>query len=121
MGLGNFDVPFLYVDGQRLTRIRIGGYLTIPLQPGLHTVTVTESSFRRDTGKVRAHATFDVSQGEPVYIRYTERFGVRPPLSLSTLFSGPPPPVFIFYLVKEAFAQKELAETRRLELYATGE
>jgi hypothetical protein len=36
IGIANADVPIMHLDGQRLTRIRIGGYLNIPISAGQH-------------------------------------------------------------------------------------
>src|SRR5262245_39592664 len=36
IGIANFDVPFLHLNGKRLTRIQIGGHLSISVPPGKH-------------------------------------------------------------------------------------
>jgi hypothetical protein len=46
IGIGNADVPFLHLDGRRLARIRIGGYLAIPISPGRHKLTTTNVTAR---------------------------------------------------------------------------
>ena len=56
IGIGNPDVPFIHLDGRRLGRIRIGGYLAIPISPGRHKLTTTESLLGNDIGRIRGDA-----------------------------------------------------------------
>ncbi|HEY2135314.1 MAG TPA: hypothetical protein VGH49_05465, partial [Xanthobacteraceae bacterium] len=43
IGIANPDVSIVHLDGRRLTRIRIGGSLAVPVSPGQHTLTATQS------------------------------------------------------------------------------
>jgi hypothetical protein len=115
IGIGNADVPFLHLDGQRLTRIRIGGHMPLPVSPGRHKLTTTESLLGNDTGKVRGETTVNVPAGATVYLRYTETIKSFVPIVLpgavTVIMSGQ----FAFEPVPEPEALAELAKTRRLE------
>ncbi len=116
IGIANADVPIMHLDGQRLTRIRIGGYLSIPVLPGRHKLTTTESLLGSDTGKVRGETTFSVRAGSTLYLRYTESFKTFVPVVLpagaAVVSSGD----YRFEYVPEAEALAELANTKPLEL-----
>src|SRR5262245_43369223 len=60
IGIANADVPIMHLDGHRLTRIRIGGYLNLPISAGQHKLATTESLLGTDTGRVRGETTFSV-------------------------------------------------------------
>jgi hypothetical protein len=116
LGIGNADVPIMHLDGRRLTRIRIGGYLALPISPGRHKLITTESLLGSDTGKIRGETTFSVPPGSTLYLRYTESFRTFVPIPLPVgvvvISSGD----FRFEFVPEAEAMAELANTKTLEL-----
>jgi hypothetical protein len=74
VGILNADGPFLHIDGRRLVRIKMGGYISIPVAPGQHKLTTTESLFGNDTGEVRGQAAVTVPAGMIVYLKYSETF-----------------------------------------------
>src|SRR5438105_1326680 len=80
IGIGNPDVPITHLDKHRLARIRIGGSLAIPVSPGRHTLTTTESLLGSDTGKIRGETVFSVPAGTTLYLRYTESFKTFVPI-----------------------------------------
>lgn len=82
IGIANFDVPFLHINGRQLGRISMGGYIPITVSPGQHKVTTTESLFGGDTGKVRGQAIVTVPAGATVYLRYSETFKTFEPIVL---------------------------------------
>ena len=43
IGIANFDVSFLHVDGRRATRISMGGYIPITVSPGQHKLITAQS------------------------------------------------------------------------------
>ena len=114
VGIGNLDVPFIHLDGRRLTRIRIGGHLSIAVFPGKHTLTTTESLFGSDTGKIRGQAVFAVPAGATLYLRYTEGFKTMMPIVLPKgaflLSSG----AYRFEAVAKSDALAEIAHTQPL-------
>jgi uncharacterized protein DUF2846 len=117
IGIVNADVPIIHLDGQRLTRIRIGGYLVVPISTGQHKLTTTESLLGGDTGRVRGETTFAAPAGSTIYLRYTESFKDVTPIVL------PKGGVFLestgdfrFEVVAEPEALAELAKTKPLEL-----
>jgi hypothetical protein len=74
IGIANFDVSFLHVDGRRVTRISMGSYIPITVSPGQHKLITTQSLFGSDTGKIRGQATVSVPAGATVYLRYSEGY-----------------------------------------------
>jgi hypothetical protein len=82
IGIANFDVSFLHVDGRRLTRISMGGYIPIPVSPGQHKLITTQSLFGSDTGKIRGQAIVTVPAGATVYLRYSEGYKSFVPIIL---------------------------------------
>ena len=116
IGIANADVPIMHLDGQRLTRIRIGGYFNVPILPGQHKLTTTESLLGSDTGRVRGETTFSVPAGSTLYLRYTESFKAFVPIVLpvgvAVISSGD----YRFEYVPEAEALAELANTKPLEM-----
>jgi hypothetical protein len=116
IGIGNLDVPFLHLDGKRLTRIRIGGRLSISVSPGKHRLTTTESLLGSDTGKIRGQAIVTVPPGATLYLRYTEGFGSFVPILLPkgvlVVSSGQ----FRFEAVPKSEALTEISGTQPLEL-----
>jgi hypothetical protein len=116
IGVANLDVPFIHLDGQRLTRIRIGGHLVVPISPGRHKLTTTESLLGSDTGRVRGETTFSVPAGSTLYLRYTEGFKSFVPIVLpgGTFVSSSGD--YRFEPVPKPEALAELANTKPLEL-----
>jgi Protein of unknown function (DUF2846) len=116
IGIANPDVPIIHLDGQRLTRIRIGGYVIVPVSAGQHKLTTTESLLGADTGRIRGQTTFVVPPGSTVYLRYTEAFKsfTATPLPKGTVVDSSGD--FRFEPVPESEALGELARTTRLEL-----
>lgn len=116
IGIGNFDVPFLHLDGKRLTRIRIGGHLSVSVSPGKHKLTTTESLFGSDTGKIRGQAIVAAPPGSTLYLRYTEGFGSFVPIPLPqgvlVVSSGQ----FRFEAVPKSEALAEISGTQPLQL-----
>jgi hypothetical protein len=115
VGIGNPDVAFLHLDGRRLARIRIGGYLAVPISPGQHKVTTTQSLGDSDTGKVLSERTFSAKAGSAVYLKYTEGFSSFVPIILpktavilSSMYQR-------FDAVPEREALAELAQTQALQ------
>ena len=68
IGIGNPDVSFVHLDGKPLTRLRIGGYLALPLKPGSHEILATTSLLGADTGNVRAKAIVNAPPGGKIFI-----------------------------------------------------
>ncbi len=116
IGIINGDVPFMHLDGRRLARIRIGGYAAIPISPGKHRLTTTESLLGEDIGKVRGETTFTVSAGSVVYLRYTEVFESIVPIVVPGAVIVATTGDFRFEAIPEAEARVELASTNALEL-----
>jgi hypothetical protein len=116
IGIGNADVPFLHLDGRRLARIRIGGYLAIPISPGRHKLTTTMSLLGNDTGKIRGEATVAAPVGATIYLRYTEGFKAIVPIPLPVGVVVVSSANYVFEFVPEAEALAELASTQALEL-----
>lgn len=116
IGIANADVPIMHLDGQRLTRIRIGGYFNVPISPGRHKLTTTESLLGSDTGRVRGETTFSAPAGSTLYLRYTESFKsfvpIVLPVGVAVVSSGD----YRFEYVPETEALTELADTKPLEL-----
>ena len=116
IGIGNPDVPFIHLDGRRLGRIRIGGYLAIPISPGRHKLTTTESLLGNDIGRIRGDAVVAAPAGSTIYLRYTEGIKAIVPIPLPVgvilLSSGK----YVFEFVPEAEALAELANTQAIEL-----
>ena len=110
------DVPFIHLDGRRLTRIRIGGHLSVSVSPGQHKLTTTESLFGSDTGRIRGQAVFSVPAGTTLYLRYTEGFKTIAPIVLPKgaflVSSGN----YRFEAVLKSEALAEIANTQALEL-----
>jgi hypothetical protein len=115
IGFANPDVPFMHLDKQRLTLIRIGGYLAIPVSPGRHTLTTTESLFGNDTGRIRGETSFSISQGSTLYLRYTESFKSLTAIPVGTGVVVESTGNFRFEPVSEGEALAELASTKPLE------
>ena len=115
IGIINGDVPFINLDGRRLARIRIGGYLAIPIAPGRHRLTTTESFLGKDTGKVRGETTFTVEAGTTAYLRYTESFTSVVPIVVPHVVIVATTSEFRFDPVPEGQALKELADTSALQ------
>lgn len=116
IGIINFDVPFIHLDGRVLTRVRIGGYLVERVAPGTHKLTTTESLFGGDTGKVRGETTFKAGAGSTIYLRYTEMFKSITPIFLPNVTVISSTGDYRFELVDEATAPKELQETELLRI-----
>ena len=116
IGIAAADVPIIHLDGRRLTRIRIGGYLMVPISPGQHELTTTESLLGSDTGKVRGETTFTASAGETIYLRYTEAFKSFTPILLPSGAIVESSGDYRFEPVPEAEALAELAKTKPLEV-----
>jgi hypothetical protein len=116
IGIANPDVPIMHLDGQRLTRIRIGGYLNIPISAGKHKLATTESLLGSDTGRVRGETTFSVRAGSTLYLRYTESFKTFVPIVLPAGVAVVSSGDYRFEYVPETEALAELANTKPLEL-----
>jgi hypothetical protein len=104
------------LDGQRLTRIRIGGQLVIPISPGRHKLTTTESLLGSDTGRVRGETTFTAPAGSTLYLRYTEGFKTFVPIVLPGGAFVESSGSYRFEPVPKSQALPELANTKPLEL-----
>ena len=120
VGIGNADVPFIHLDGRRLTRIRIGGYLAVRISPGRHKLTTTESLLGSDTGRVRGEATLAAPAGATIYLRYTEGFKTIVPIVLPAGVLVHSTGNYRFEPVLEAEALAEIANTKSLELDGNG-
>jgi hypothetical protein len=116
IGIANMDVPIMHLDRRRLTRIRIGGYLAVPVPPGRHTLTTTESLLGSDTGRVRGETTFSVAAGSTLYLRYTESFKSFAAVPVATGAVVESTGNFRFEAVPEAEARAELASATPLEI-----
>jgi hypothetical protein len=120
IGIANFDVPFIHLDGQGLTRIRIGGHLVIPISPGRHKLTTTESLLGSDTGRVRGETTFSAPAGSTLYLRYTESFKTFVPIVLPGGAVVSSSGDYRFEPVPKSEALAELAKTTPLKLDRKG-
>lgn len=120
IGIANFDVPIIHLDKQRLGRIRIGGYLAIPVSPGQHTLTTTESLLGNDTGRIRGETEFSIVAGSTLYLRYTESFKsfAAVPLPSGTVVESSGD--YRFEAVRDPEARAEIADTKPLELERNG-
>jgi hypothetical protein len=116
IGVGNADVPFIHLDGRRLTRIRIGGYLATPVSAEKHKLTTTESLLGKDTGKVRGETTFAAPAGSTIYLRYAEAFKRITPIALPTGIFVESTGNYRFDYVPEVDALVEIAKTKALDL-----
>lgn len=114
VGIANADVAFLHLDGRRLGRIRIGGYLAVPISPGSHKVTTTESLLGNDTGKIKAETSFSARAGSTVYVRYTEGFSSFVPIILPKTTVVLSSTYSRFEAVPEGQALAELADTQAI-------
>jgi hypothetical protein len=114
IGIANIDVPFIHLDGQRLTRIRIGGHLVVPVSAGRHKLTTTESLLGSDTGRVRGETTFAIPAS--LYLRYTEGFRTGVPIVLPGGAFLQSSGSYRFEPVPKSEALAELANTKPLEL-----
>jgi hypothetical protein len=116
IGIGNPDVSFVHLDGKPLTRLRIGGYLALPLKPGPHEILATTSLLGADTGNVRAKAVVNVPPGGKIFVRYTEAYKGFVPIILPKVGAVITQYEFRFEEVSEGEALGELANTKALEL-----
>jgi hypothetical protein len=115
IGIGNPDVAFLHLDGRRVARIRIGGYVAVPISPGQHKVTTTKASGGEDTGKVLSGKTFSVRAGSTVYLRYTEGFSSFVPIMVGKVATVISSTYQRFETVPEREALAELAGTKSIQ------
>jgi hypothetical protein len=116
IGIANLDVPIIHLDGRRLTRIRIGGHLVVPVSTGVHRLATTESFLGSDTGRVRGETKFSAPAGSTIYLRYTESFASVTPIILPKGAFLESTGDYRFELVPESEALAELAKTKPLEL-----
>jgi uncharacterized membrane protein YqiK len=117
IGIANADVSILHLDGQRMARIRIGGYLAIPVSPGQHRLSTTQSLLFVDTGRVVAEANFAAPADSTVYVRYTETFKTFTPIVLPRGGAAVSSSCDCrLESVPEAEAQADLAKLTALEL-----
>ena len=119
IGIGNPDVSFIHLDGKPLTRLRIGGYLAVPVTPGRHKITTTTSLLGADTGNVRAEAAVAASPGRKIYVRYTEAYANFVPIILPKVGALITQWEYRLEEVPESEALSELADTKALELEAS--
>jgi hypothetical protein len=116
IGIGNPDVSFVHLDGRALRRLRIGGYLALPLKPGPHEISATTSLLGADTGNVRAKAVVTVPPGGKMFLRYTEAYKSVVPIILPKVGGVIAQYEFRFEEVPEGEALGELADTKALAL-----
>ena len=114
IGIANFDVSFLHVDGRRLTRISMGGFIPIAVSPGQHTLTTTQSLFGSDTGKLRAKATVTVPPGAIMYLRYSEGYKSFLPVVVPGFVAVLSSHYYRFERVPRSEAQSAMAGMSRL-------
>jgi hypothetical protein len=118
IGSANADVSLMHLDGRRLTRMRIGGSVVVPISPGQHHLRTTQSLLGGDTGRVLGETTFTAAAGGTVYVRYTE--GIKNVTGMMVLPKGgavfETEGYFRFELVPEPEALSELAKSKPLEL-----
>jgi hypothetical protein len=114
VGIGNPEVAFLHLDGRRLARIRIGGYLAVPVSPGQHKVTTTKSQGDSDSGNVLSEKSFSARAGSTVYLKYTEGFSTFVPIILPNTALVLSSTYHQFDVVPEREALTELAQTQSL-------
>lgn len=110
------DVPFIHLDGRRLTRIRIGGHFVVPVSTATHKLATTESFLGSDTGKLRGETKFSAPAGSTVYLRYTESFGSATAITLPKGGFLETSGDFRFESVPEPEALAAIAKTKPLEL-----
>ena len=105
IGIGNADVPIMHFDGQPLARIRIGGYVNVPLSRRRHKLATAESLLGSDTGRVR---------GETVFSALAELHGILQDLCADRVSVGVPvipSGDYRFACLPEAETLSELANT----------
>jgi hypothetical protein len=115
VGIGNPEVAFLHLDGRRVARIRIGGYVAVPISPGHHKVTTTKSEGDSDSGKVLSQKAFSVRAGATAYLKYTEGFSSFVPIVLPKTAIILSSTYHQFDVVPEREALVELAQTQSLQ------
>lgn len=71
---GDPDVPILYLDGDRLLRLRINGYTWLDVEPGQHEILLRESLLGMPTSTI-GEIDLRAEPGQTYYIRYTFEFG----------------------------------------------
>ena len=114
IGIANFDVSFLHVDGRRVTRISMGGYIPITVSPGQHKLMTTQSLFGSDTGKIRGQATVMVPAGATMYLRYSEGYKSFVPIVLPGAAFVVSSHYYRFERVTASVAKNEMAGMARL-------
>jgi Protein of unknown function (DUF2846) len=116
IGVANADVPFIHLDGRQLARIRIGGYLAIPVTAGKHKLATTESVLGKDTGRVRGETIVTAPPGSTIYLRYTEGFKQITPIVLPVGIFVESVGDYRFEYVPEPEALAGIANTKTLEV-----
>ncbi len=114
IGIINFDVPFIKLNGKTIGNIKIGGYYPLHVKPGRHTITTVESLFGKDTGRVRGKTVIEIGKGEVAYLKYGEYFKdiTIIPLPYVIYFSSTGD--FKFQYVEKQKALVEITKTKRL-------
>jgi hypothetical protein len=115
VGLGNGDVEIVHLDGRRLGRIWMHGFINTGIAPGQHTLTVTESLLGNDTGKVLGETSFSAAPGENIYFRYSAGYSTFIPIILpagaAVISSG----YYKFEHIAESEALPELNGMKQIE------
>ncbi|NNG05773.1 MAG: DUF2846 domain-containing protein [Inquilinus sp.] len=107
------DVSILYLDGNRLNRLRINGYTRIEVEEGAHVITMRDSFFGVPASEGKEIA-FEALAGDAYYFRYSEELG-------SVAYVYPyayPIGREEFMRVPEQVAMQEILETRYIPVEA---
>jgi hypothetical protein len=68
-GIAGASNPVLYIDGEKIGRIRINGYLPIKLSSGIHELAIKSSTLGVETGDLYAKREIKLKPGEIRYVR----------------------------------------------------
>jgi hypothetical protein len=120
VGIANADVTFLHLDGQRIGRIRMGGFISVPISPGQHSLKTTESILGGDTGRLFGETSFSATPGSNVYFRYSEGFKTFIPIVIHGIATAESTGDYRFESVSEAEALAELKGMKQIELERKG-
>lgn len=100
-GVGDPEIPYIYLNGEYKGRMRIDGHFVFLVEPGKHTVSARDiflAFFTYDMGK----AEVTVEEGKSYYLRY---FHITTPAFLG-LGKGP------FKLMKPEDGSAEIIDTQ---------
>jgi len=107
----NPDVPFLYLDGNQLLRLRIGGYTWLEVDQGPHTISIRDSllGFPIDTLE---EIQLEAVSGETYYVRFFQDYD-------GMAFVGPTAYAMtetMMMIVPEKLGRQEIADTNYIAI-----